>query len=791
MFKFFTFLFVISFSLNVFALEISLESAKANFQPYSTFHLKDNTPFLCQEKLDDFGITTEVICAFSKKPSQKIRKIQNDFFEIDTAIKESGYFLIIKPNHKMKLFPLVFDMIHESDVYKADVKLSKHWMLVGYLTKLPYIKEEKRLQSGINFPFVMKKDTLPYVGGLDLKGNPVHIKKVQDVTDYIKIKKYYKNQKYYKCLDLITSILSNYPNTLFRAELLFYKIKVFSQLKDYDSLIDVSKEYLKEYSSDENVAEILSLSANAYAKTGLNIDADYFFDRLFTEHQDSEYSKWGYLYKGEMFEASGGSKQALKFYKKAYFSAKTIDLAATAAYKIALFQANNFKLKESAIYIKKILKVMPEYFSKDLKASMELMNVFAEAEHLEMASSIATALLHSMDKNHDEYEKLLKDKAIWLSKTKDKAKALQALNQYIKEFPYGTYELEIKVAKDALFFDTTDDNTSVRLAHYDELIEEYKKETIGKRALYEKSKLLLEVQRYDDVLALREKLLQLNEDEFSDVEKIITQAAIGSMQNNLKKNNCQEVLDISNEYNITLSNEWDDGVYKCAMKGGDFILSKRVANSNLKVKNLEIRKVWLYRYIKVDFATGNYSDVIDASKDLISLIDDSKAENKFEYIDVYRYLFDTYQRLEKKQAMLEAIKEIENIFGIVNQDIERYLSVMAVGSDLKDDNMVIKYATIIMQLQKKSKTYVQTPFVEFTLFQAYVNKEDYTKALDVIESLNDKKLSKEKRSRQKYLLGFTYNKLWREEEAMIAYEEAIKADPKSSWAELAKSAKSF
>lgn len=141
--------------------------------------------------------------------------------------------------------------------------------------------------------------------------------------------------------------------------------------------------------------------------------------------------------------------------------------------------------------------------------------------------------------------------------------------------------------------------------------------------------------------------------------------------------------------------------------------------------------------------------------------------------------------------MLESIKNIEDIFSIQSQDIERYLSVMAVGSNLKDDAIVIKYGTIVMQIQKKSQTYVQTPFVEFTLFQAYINKEDYNQALDVIASLNDKELSISQRARQKYLLGFTYNKLWREKEALEAYNEAIKADPKSSWAELAKSAKEF
>lgn len=640
------FFFFLSFS---FALEISISSAKEKSQLYSILHLQDKTSFLCQSTLNDFEETTRVICAFSKKPSQKIKDIQNDFFEITTKIQESGYFLIITPYHKMKLFPIVFNMVKESDVYSANVKLAQHWMLVGFKDKVPFIKEDPKNQNGIHFPFVMKKDMFPYVGGLDLKGNPVYIKKVQDVTDYIKIKKYYAAAKYYKCLDLINSILETYPNTLFRAELLFYQIKVFAKLKDYDRVIDISQEYLREYSSDENVAEILSLAANAYAKGGLNIDADYFFDRLFSEHQDSEYSKWGYLYKGEMLEASGASKKALKFYLKAFFEAKTIELASTAAFKIALYQSNNFKLKEAAKYIKKILKVMPQYLIQEMELSMDLMNLFADGEDYLTASEMAKILLESMDKNEEQREKLLKDRAIWLSKTSHKKEALKVLNQYIKEYQYGTYEQEIMFAKDALFFDTSDENNSQKLVHFNDLIEEYAQDSIGLRALYEKAKLLLEEKQYDEVLGMKESLLQLNKDDFSDVKDIIKNAAKGSMEKNLEEDNCQEVLNISNEYNITLSNKWDDGIYNCAMKGGDFILSKRIAFSNLKLQDLELRKLWLYRYIKVDFSTGNYSEVIEASQDLIALIDeDIKQLKNKEYVDVYRYLFDTYQRLEKK-----------------------------------------------------------------------------------------------------------------------------------------------
>ncbi len=774
-------------SFNLFALEISIDSAKENFQYYSILHLKNSSRFLCQEEKDDFEVVTKIICAFNKKPTQKIAELQDDFFKITSTINKNTFFLFIEPYKKMKLIPMVFDLVNDDDVYQADVKVSNNWMVVGYKDKLPLINNKKS-DEGINFPFVMKKDRLPFVGGLDIKGNPVHIKKVQDVTDYLKIKKYYEEKKYNLCLELIEDVLLNYPNSLFKAELLFYKIRVYAKLNDNDNIIELSKIYLADHSSDENVPEVLSLTADAYSKIGLNIDADYFFDRLFSEHQSSIYTKWGYIYKGEMLEASGGASKAIFFYKKALNETDNIELAATAAYRLATHYSSTSKQKEAAKYVMKIIKAKPNHFMNEFKKSMDMMYTFADESDYTTASAIAKAIIDEIDKNHDEYERLLKDRGIWLSKTENKQAALDALNRYIKEYKYGDFEEVVKVAKDSLFFETTEDNSTIKLSQYDELISEYRDDTIGDRAIYEKAKLLLEKGMYSDVLGFKESVLELDGEKYSDTKQIIIDAATGSMKSYLKQNECQEVLNISNEYNITLSAKWDDGVYRCAMKGGDYKLSKSIATKNLKTKDLDERKRWLYRYIKIDFATGNYNEVLNASKDLILLIEDELAQNS-EYKDIYRYQFDTYQRLEDSNSMLKLIDTIQTIFGVTYKDIERYAAILTIGSDLKDNNIIIKYAKNIMKIQKSTMTYIQSPYVEFTLYQAYTTKEDYNNALEVIKSLDSIELSKEKRSRQKYMLGSVLTKLWRDEEAQKAYQESIDADATTAWAKLAKSAK--
>jgi len=767
-----------------FALEISMDIAKENFQKYSILKIKDTTPFVCQAIKNDFDITTEVICGFSKDPSQDIKSLQNDFFKVESFHKKGTFFVSITPLYKMKLIADIFNLTQDDSVFSADVKISKAWSIIGYKKELPLLKSQDRSPLAINFPFFMQKDKMPFVGSLDLHGNPVHIKAVGDVKKYLKVKEYFRKKRYEDALDLIDEIISDYPNTLFKPELTYYKIKLFDKLKDYDSVISSAKIFLREYSSDENIPEVLSLMAKAYAQMSQTTDADYFFDRLFSEHKGNVFAQKGYIYKGEMLEDNGANKDAIKYYKKALYETKDLEVAASAAYHLAnvlLLSAP----KKSANYVMKIIDAKKSFFMEDIKHSMKLMSGLADAKEYKAAAAIADALLKSMGPGYDEYEDLLKDKALWLAKTDDKEAALKALNTYIKKFPDGDYIDAIDTAKDGLFFERKDLNATAKLAEYDNLMRDYAGDTIAKKALYEKAKLLLNLKEYTKVLAMREEIENLDESNYPDKESILTQAAMGEMEASLKEKNCKNVLVVSNEYNITLSNRWDEGIYNCAMMGGDFKLAKSIASKNLESKNIDERKAWLYRYAKIDFATGNYSECVDVAKDLVALIENPKTSK---YKDIYRYLFDAYSRLGEKEGMIESMTKIEDIYGLDYQDIDRYVAMIGLATDLKDDKMVIKYGSKVMQIQKSSHSHAQSPYVEFTLYGAYMNLGKYQNALDVIASLNGVKLNKEDRARQKYLLGTVLSKLWRDSDAKRAYKEAIEADPTSAWAKLAKSA---
>jgi len=775
---------------NSLALELSMNSAKENNKKYSTLHLRDIDKFLCQREINDFKVTTKVICAFAKQPSQDIKKLQNDFFTIDTQIKKKTFFLIIKPFKKMKLIPIVFNLAQDNSIYSSDVKLSKHWMIIGYDEELPLIKEQKYNENATNFPFIMGRDKLPYVGGLDVQGRPVKVKQVQDIKEFVRIKDLYAKDEYDRALDKIEDVLLEYPDTLFQPELLFYKIRIFDKMDRHEGLIELSKVFLREYSSNDNIAEVLSVTAKAYSKLGQRTNADYFFDRLFDEHRDTKYSKWGFIYKGEMLESEGVGDKSAEYYERALKETDDIDIAATAAFKLAQYHLIRLNKEKASSYIDKIVKAKPSFFKERYFKSKEVMDQFLYEGEYKSAADIAGCLLEGQDKDDEDAEWLLRSQGIWLSKSQNKIEALEPLKKYIKLYDYGRYLSEVKIAKDGLFFDESvnDSNLSGKLARFDELMEVYKGDSIGDRAIYEKAKVLNTNQMFEKVLDMEDKLLGLDESKYKNIKDIIHEAAVGFMKDSLEKRRCNLVLVTSNKYKVTLSDEWDDGIYECAMQGSDYELARKTSTKNLNSKNIIHRKKWLYRHIKLDFATGNYSDVLEASKELIKLVDSDKDSP---YLDIYRTVFDTYQRLERNENMLDAIVDLERIYGVNYKDIERYIAILGIGVDKKDNAIVVKYGNYIMDLQNSAGSYLQSPYVEFSLFEAYMDIENYDRSLDVISSLEKLDLKTKDKARQKYLLGSVYTKLWRDGDAIKAYDEVIKLDPNSAWAELAKSAKTI
>jgi tetratricopeptide (TPR) repeat protein len=767
-------------------MDLTIQSGKEGGDTYSILHLRHSVPFSCESTDNEFGDAQRIVCKLTTSPKQSFPPIDNAYLNITGTSADGGYRITILPKAKMKLIPVVFNLSKETQTYQSNVKSAKHWSVVGYSKHLPLLDVSDPSPTAINFPVkVINKNFFPYVGGLDLKGNPIKITRVQDVTDYMEMKKAYVAKNYDKVLNIANDTLKSYPNTVFKSELMLYQIRALHQNDESEKLLEVSKRFMHDYSGDQNVAEVLAYTANAYDKIGQSSDADYFFDRLFDEQSSSRFASVGMIYKAQQLETGGDTKNAMTFYQKALNTSDDLTIASQAAFKLAEIELNAGHTKKAAQYVDKIARVNSKYFGEDRENSTKMANTFDERKDSATASRITQALLDTLDQKSPDRELLLRNLGLQLAKNGKKSEALKRFNEYLSIYKYGEYVSEIQHAKDGLFFDDGDKNTTGQMKKYDDLIDRYGDDSVGRKALYKKAQLLLEQKKYQSILDMESDLYRLDSTEYPQTNTMIAQSAIGLVKADLKEGKCVDAMNLQKMYKVRLLPEWDQQLFDCALKTTQYPVAKKIAQTHLKSKSVPERQVWLYRMVKTEFGLGEYKEAIKGGEELITLLG---VEKNPPLNDIYRTMFDAAQRVSDDNAMIRHIKAIEGAYGNDFNDIERYTQMVSLGLNRKDEGIVQNYGRKVVALQERTKTYTQSPFIEFTLAQSYQNLSKEADALAILKTLNKQKLTTEKRSRQQYLIGAIEQKLGHKRESRDAFNASITADKNSAWGKLAKDA---
>lgn len=765
--------------LPLFSLDLSIQSGKEASEPYSILHLRDSKPFVCRTARNDYDQISRIECDVQN--TNPLPLINNPHFKVS----QSGSSIIITPKTKIALFPVGFDLRYDPEIYVSDVKAVKHWNIIGYTKSIPMLSEEKHSPNSINIPMKLAKESYPYIGGLDLQGNPIKMKNVEDVNGYMDLKKAYSAKDYNKVLFLAKDILKNYPKTIFSNELMLYQIRSLHELGEYEELLKLSKQFIRQYSSDPNMAEVLAYTGNAYSQLGQNIDSDYFYDRLFTEHQDEFFSQKGMYYKAKHLEVLGSPSKAAKYYREALSRTKDVDLASACAFELARMELGGKHPEKAREYIDKIARVNPKYFTTVRPQALEMIDILEGRKEYLTAAKITKSLIAGVPHKSPEHAKFLNNLGTFYAEAGKKTEALEAFNEYIKLFPYGESLSVVQRSKDALFFDKDDGNKSDEIKKYDELIERYGNDSIGNKALYKKAQLLFKQGKYDEILKIENELYKLDTTAYPEANNLISQSAIEITKKKLQDGKCAEAISLHKMYRIKLQPQWDGLTFECALKMGNFPVAQQLVTKNIKAKDMTTRQRWLYRSIKTHFVLGEYKQALGEGKDLAALLSVQKNPPLNE---VYRLLYDSAQRSDSGENMIYYIKQIESIFGSDFKDVERYTQMMSLGLKRKDDLMIQNYGVKVIELQKRTKTATQSPFAEFTLAQSYINQDKNKEALNILKGLNTIKLIPEKRARQYYLMGSLSMKLGNNAEAKTSFNASIKADKNSAWGKLAKDA---
>ena len=251
----------------------------------------------------------------------------------------------------------------------------------------------------------------------------------------------------------------------------------------------------------------------------------------------------------------------------------------------------------------------------------------------------------------------------------------------------------------------------------------------------------------------------------------------------LEKGECARAINLSQEYNLSLETRFDESLYDCAYRTGNYSLAKTTAQKHLKDRDKRLQ--WLYNYAKTLNKSGQYEELTKVASDVITLSDVEKS-SKFD--DILQDTFYAYERLGDTQGMINTIKELEKRRGLEYDDIELYVSMIKLGLKEGDELIIQTYSNKVMSLQEKTKSYSQSPFVEFAALQVLKAQKREKEQLALLNRLIKYELNDKDKSRVQYMYGSLLMKEGKKTESKAAFEESIRADEKSAWAGLSKDA---
>jgi tetratricopeptide (TPR) repeat protein len=522
--------------------------------------------------------------------------------------------------------------------------------------------------------------------------------------------------------------------------------------------------------------------ASAYSHLGINAEAKYYFDRILTEHPDNKFAKLAMIYIGDEKSSNGDNKNAIKLYKDALYQTSDIKIASVAASRLAykfLEQGNKVKAQE---FYEKVLRANPKYLVKSEFDGYKLAKELADKELYIIAKEIGDIIITKIGDNklHDIYENVLKDTAYWFEMDKSPQRAYDLYHRYLNEFPFGDFISFVNTRLDYLFFDMPDSNQTKMLAKYDELIERYGVGDIASKALYNKAKLLFDMKKYQDILNLKEKILAIDEDIAPDKNDTVNSAGVQLAIEFLKEKRCTDAVKLKREYNISFSNDYDKDLAYCALKTTDYRLAIDLAERNLnRISDKNEKLDWTKLYFKALIDELDLYKAIDVGRGLIKLsveLGDTAGEKS-----IYD-IFKAYMKLKKYDEAKRVSDEIEKRFVNDFHNIDTFKALVNLASKNGDNEMLLKYAKKIIDLQNMYSSYVESPQIELSYMNTLMNINRVQDAIDFGKDI--KNLDDENKIRFKYLVGTAYQKLEEPELAKSTFEDCVNIKAESSWKSL-------
>ncbi|MGN8454688.1 tetratricopeptide repeat protein [Helicobacter pylori] len=747
--KIFLLMGLLSHSLN--ALSLTLTQGKEGGEDFSVLTLRNNKAFSCsyvnekppsgiEASLSIMHAKRPIECVIDSIPKEGFTPLENAFFNITYSMRQQQFILHIKPKVMRRLTLFSFDRDYKKAIplfVENDAK-AKMWQIIGYDQKIPFLSEKDNAQKGLNFPIIIKDAQTPIIQELDVNNKPLLTTKGYDLNAYLEAKKQMDSQAYFDALRTISRAFKNYPQTIFKKDLYLLEIIALGKLGIKKSLlIDIGTQWIKNYPTDPNIPEALYYVAKALDENNNYKQAVRYYKRILLEYKNSRYAPLAQMRLAiEAAEASDLSSASMLF-KEAFSNAKDKESASEIALNWAEAEINYQNFNNAKYLIDKVVQSNPDYLSTHSESALELLKLLKKNQMNESAIEIAQLLLNQ-DDDVKAKEQALYDLGALYARIKDFKNAHLYNLRYLQDHA----ELErasVVRARDEKALFSMEGNTQEKIAHYDKIIQNFSNSNEALKALELKAQLLFDNKRYAEVLGMQKDLPK----DSPLIQKTLNILA----KTPLEDNRCEEALKYLSqitafEFNPQEEIQAFDCLYFASLKEKAQIIA---LNALKTAKTPSEKLIWLYRLGRNYYRLGDFKNSTLASKDALIL---AQSLNKKEFYDIAFVLFSDYMQNNEKELALNLHAFLEKHF---KDDKRMALVYFKLLENEKDPKSVKIYATSLLKLQDAYKDYSYTPFGEFALIDAYRTTKDYSKALETLDKLLNRRLSLEDHQKALYL----------------------------------------
>ncbi|MUU22881.1 DUF7494 domain-containing protein [Helicobacter pylori] len=747
--KIFLLMGLLSHSLN--ALSLTLTQGKEGGEDFSVLTLRNDKAFSCsyvnekppsgiEASLSIIHAKRPIECVIDSIPKEGFTPLENAFFNITYSMRQQQFILHIKPKVMRRLTLFSFDRDYKRAIplfVENDAK-AKIWQIIGYDQKIPFLSEKDNAQKGLNFPITIKDAQTPIIQELDVNNKPLLTTKGYDLNAYLEAKKQMDSQAYFDALRTISRAFKNYPQTIFKKDLYLLEIIALGQLGIKKSLlIDIGTQWIKNYPTDPNIPEALYYVAKALDENNNYKQAMRYYKRILLEYKNSRYAPLAQMRLAiEAAEASDLSSASMLF-KEAFSNAKDKESASEIALNWAEAEINYQNFNNAKYLIDKVVQSNPDYISQHSESALELLKLLKKNQMNESAIEIAQLLLNQ-DDDVKAKEQALYDLGALYARIKDFKNAHLYNLRYLQDHA----ELErasVVRARDEKALFSMEGNTQEKIAHYDKIIQNFPNSNEAQKALELKAQLLFDNKRYAEVLGMQKNLPK----DSPLIQKTLNILAKTPLENH----RCEEALKYLSQITaFAFSPKEEIQAFDCLYFASLKEKAQIIALNALKAAKTPSEKlIWLYRLGRNYYRLGDFKNSTLASKDALTL---AQSLNKKEFYDIAFVLFSDYVQNNERELALNLYAFLEKHF---KDDKRMALVYFKLLENEKDPKSVKIYATSLLKLQDAYKDYSYTPFSEFALIDAYRTTKDYSKALETLDKLLNRRLSLEDHQKALYL----------------------------------------